>query len=169
MISNESSLWRYFSEEENQLARDGELLLEDRDSHPNQHLSDYSYLVFPFAKLYEGFLKQLFLDVHVISERDYRSDHFRIGRVLSPNLIRRLGRSPNGTPRSAYAQLDTRYGEGLAADLWNAWKKARNLVFHYYPHNYRALSLDQAKELVRLIIRTMEGAIEKTSGSRAKS
>lgn len=138
------------SPEQRQLAADGQLLIEDRSAHPNEQLSDYSYLVFPFSKLYEGFLKQAFRDLHIINEQDYRSDHFRLGKVLSPNLTRRLGK------RSAYDMIDKQYGRALADQLWLTWKQGRNLVFHYFPHNFRRLSLTEATILVDMIIRTME-------------
>lgn len=156
MISTESTLWHYLTLEEQGLVRDGYLLIEDRRQHPNEKLSDHSYLVFPFAKLYEGFLKQLFLDLHVISQGDYASDHFRIGKTLSPNMAERLGH------RSAYIQIEHRYGEALAQLLWQTWKQARNLVFHYFPHNYRALNFDQAQELIEDITNTMEQAVLET-------
>lgn len=156
MIQEGSLLWQYLSPEQRRLALDGHLLVEDRQLHPNQLLSDYSYLVFPFAKLYEGFLKQLFRDLGIISDREYRSDHFRIGKALSPNLIRRLG------ARSAYGQLETRFGKDLATRLWHTWKEARNLVFHYFPHNIRALTLNEAKGLIALLAESMDEAVART-------
>lgn len=156
MILAGSSLWQYLSPQQQALAADGELLIEDRRLHPNEHLSDYSYLVFPFAKLYEGFLKQLFLDLTIIAERDFRSDHFRIGKVLSPNLARRLG------GKSAYAQVEKRFGKDLATRLWHTWKKGRNLVFHYFPHNYLALSEGEAHGIIQNIVGAMEEAVRVT-------
>lgn len=156
MILPGSLLWQYLSETQKQLATDGQLLLEDRDRHPNEHLSDYSYLVFPFAKLYEGFLKQLFLDLSVISRREYESKHFRVGKVLSPNLVRRLGE------RSAYGHVEKRYGKALADSLWNTWKQGRNLVFHYFPHNVSRLSLLAAKALIEMITITMTESVDLT-------
>ncbi|MBI4065550.1 hypothetical protein HY409_04265 [Candidatus Gottesmanbacteria bacterium] len=153
MIKEGSLLWQYLSPEERVLTGDGAFLLEDSARHVNQEPTDYSYLVFPFAKLYEGFLKQLFRDTGVITEGDYRSDHFRIGKALSPDMAPRLGR------HSAYGQIEQRYGKDLALRLWHAWKDGRNLVFHYFPHNYRALTLIQAKNLIQSIVSTMEEAI----------
>lgn len=156
IIPVDSDLWQYLSPEQKKLASDGQLLIEDCDLHPNEKLSDYSYLVFPFAKLYEGFLKQLFLDLGIINDRDYHSDHFRIGKVLSPNLVKRLG------SRSAYGLVRQRYGENLANEFWRTWKEARNLVFHYFPHNYRALNHDEALRLVMMIEKLMNKAVAET-------
>lgn len=161
MIETSSRLWQYLSPDMQALLRDGEFLVEDSTRHNTPPLAssgapptDFSYIVFPFAKLYEGFLKKLFLDAGIISQRDYRSDHFRIGKVLSPNLARRLG------ARSAYAQISNRYGNELAAHLWHAWKEGRNLVFHYFPHNFRRLTRDQAIELINTLTNTMTESIE---------
>ena len=94
------------------------------------------------------------MDVNIISERDYHSDHFRIGKVLSPNMAGILG------VRSAYKLISDKYGVELAARLWHTWKEGRNLVFHYFPHNYRSLSRPVAIELVNVITNTMKEAVE---------
>jgi len=156
MIQPDSLLWQYLSSTQQQLAIDGQLLVEDLQHHHVEELSDYSYLVFPFAKLYEGFLKQIFRDLDVITEREYLSAHFRVGKVLSPNLVRRLG------SRSAYGHITKQFGQSLADLLWNTWKQGRNLVFHYFPHNIRRLRYSEACELIDVIIATMTEAVEVT-------
>lgn len=156
MITQGSQLWQYLSPNQRILAGDGAFLLADSDHHRDEEPTDYSYVVFPFAKLYEGFLKQFLLDLGIISARDYASDHFRIGKVMSPNLVKRLG------GRSAYGQLSHRFGQSLALKLWQAWKEGRNIVFHYFPHNYRALSRDRAKECIGILVTAMTAAIEQT-------
>jgi len=156
MIEKNSLLWNFFSTQEKMLFEDGMFLFDDSKRHQSEEPTDYSYLVFPFAKLYEGFLKDLFLKLGIILERDYRSDHFRIGKVLSPNLVRRLGQ------RSAYGQLENRYGHDLPDLLWRAWKQGRNLVFHYFPHNYRVLTRDEAEQAIHMLVEAMEEAVEKT-------
>ncbi len=153
LVQEGSLLWQFLSPSMRVLVGDGEFLIEDSKKHIDQEPTDYSYLVFPFAKLYEGFLKQLFLETQIMSTEDYKSDHFRIGKTLSPTMASRLGK------HSAYAQISRRFGEPLAAHLWHMWKEGRNLVFHYFPHNYRALTRDQAVDLSRHIVETMEEAV----------
>jgi hypothetical protein len=155
-ISEGSSLWQYLSPPQRGLASDGQFLLADSEQHRETHVADYSYLVFPFAKLYEGFLKQLFFDLGFIPEKEYYGDHFRIGKALSPNLASVLGE------RSIFRQIETRYGSDLAIQLWGTWKNGRNLVFHYFPHNYRALSREQAIEIVQELVSVMHDAVERT-------
>jgi hypothetical protein len=156
MITEGSALWQYLSPDQRVLAGDGAFLVADTSLHHDQEPTDYSYLVFPFAKLYEGFLKQLFLDLDIITPKDYRSEHFRIGKVLSPNLVGRLRQ------KSAYGQIQERYGKELATRLWHTWKNGRNMVFHYFPNNYRSLSADQARAVIDQIVDTMNEAIVAT-------
>jgi hypothetical protein len=157
MIDHGSQLWKYLSEQERILADDGAFLVADSTVHKDQDPTDYSYLVFPYAKLYEGFLKDVFRDLGIIAEREYRSNHFRIGKVLSPNLIRRLGK------RSAYGQIQDRYGMDVAELLWRAWKEGRNLVFHYFPLDFRLLSKEQALTCITTLVRAMETVMARTN------
>lgn len=155
-IEEGSILWQYLSPEQRNLAVDGAFLVEDRSHHPTEKLSDYSYIVFPFAKLFEGFLKQLLRDLAIIGDREYRSDHFRIGKTLSPHLAQLL------KERSSYFQIEQRFGKDVADELWQAWKQGRNLVFHYFPHNYRALTFDEAVTLIYELIAAMQLAVTVT-------
>lgn len=157
MIPQSSVLWQYMSPDQRSLASDGEFLVHQSTNDGNPEPTDYSYLVFPFAKMFEGFLKQWLRDLGIITEEDYRSEHFRLGKALSPTLANRLG------PRSAYAQIQARYSKDLATRLWHTWKEARNLVFHYFPHNYRALSREQSLQLIQKITEAMEQAVRETN------
>lgn len=116
---------------------------------------DYSFMVFPFAKAYEGFLKQLFKDTRLISHLDYISDHLRLGKLMSPNLIARLGE------RSLYKKVREASSEELASKLWQTWKMGRNQVFHYFPHNLKALSFEEANKIIEIILGTMDEAYQK--------
>lgn len=151
MLDKNSVLYKYLSEGQRGLVDEGQYLLEDVSLHPDSRISDYSYLVFPFAKAYEGFLKQVFLDKEFISLRDYQSDHFRIGKVLNPSLEQKLRNI------SVYDKIIRSCGDKyLATELWEVWKIGRNAVFHYFPHNFKALSLSEAKEIIYRILEVME-------------
>lgn len=151
MLDKNSFLYRYFSEGQRGLIDEGLYLLEDIKVHPDPKITDYSYLVFPFAKAYEGFLKQVFLDKEFITTYDYQSDHFRIGKVLNPSLEKRL------RSISVYDKIIINCGDQvLATELWQVWKTGRNAVFHYFPHNFKALSFNEAKEIIERILAVME-------------
>ena len=156
-IDQSSRLWQYLSPQQRILAGDGAFLWEDSVRHIDEDPTDYSYIVFPFAKMYEGFLKQLLLDLGILSQSEYTSTHYRIGRSLSPNLVRRLGR------HSAYGELARQFSADLPEQLWHAWKEGRNLVFHYFPHNYRSLTREQAGGAISLILTAMRDAVELTN------
>lgn len=157
VVERESVLWQYLTEEQQGLIQDGELLLES--SHLiTKGLSDYSYLVFPFSKAYEGFLKKLFLDMKLIRPEEYYGDDIRIGRILNPHFIKEYGSVYNRLCRKGISKT----GENEVSEkLWTTWKNARNLVFHYFPHNFRRLTFDEAKGLIDEILEAMCFALEK--------
>ena len=66
------------------LAEAFELIEKVPDWHDGFH--DYSFIVFPAAKAYEGYLKKLFLDLGFIERDDYYGKRFRIGMALNPQL-----------------------------------------------------------------------------------
>lgn len=160
MLDKSSKLWNYLSGPQKELIENGQYLLADAKKRSGQKVHDYSYVVFPFAKCYEGFLKQLFLDLGFINQKQYNSDHFRVGKVLSPNLQKRLGN------RSVYKQLCDYQGKcGLADQLWRVWKTGRNRIFHYFPHNLRAITAAEAEEITGEITGVMEKAVVETQKS----
>jgi hypothetical protein len=148
-------LWSYISDTQKDLINEGFYLLNDIIKDHQYNFKDYSFLVFPFAKAYEGFLKQVFLDKHFISHLDYISDHFRLGKFLSPNLTEKLGE------RSLYTQVIRHVDVDLANLMWSTWKLGRNQVFHYYPHNTKALSLQNAEEIIEHLLFAMEEIFKK--------
>lgn len=134
------------------LYSDGEKLLATTS---DSTYSDYSFLVFPFAKVYEGFLKKLFLALGAINETQYRSDHWRVGKALNPNLEKELRGE-----ESVYDRIQNLCNDSTLPDvLWNAWKNGRNRIFHYFPGQNQALTLDEAKNTVNLINCAMEKAL----------
>ncbi|MCX7881503.1 MAG: hypothetical protein N2482_03290 [Patescibacteria group bacterium] len=150
-----SNFWQYLSQNQKDLISEGYYLMDEIIKNHSYQFKDYSFLVFPFAKAYEGFLKQLFKDIGFISHLDYISDHLRLGKLLSPQLVGRLGE------RSLYKKILQRSSVDLAQKIWEVWKLGRNQIFHYYPHNLKAISFFQAKEIIEKIIETMKEVYEK--------
>ena len=112
---------------------------------------DYGFIVFPAAKAYEGFLKKLFLDLKVISKQQFESDHFRIGRALSPSLPKRY------RVGWVYGKLvDYCQGEVLPMEMWNTWKIARNRTFHYFPQHQQCITILEAENLISEITQVMD-------------
>lgn len=133
------------------LHNDGQKLLASASGGFN----DYSFVVFPFAKVYEGFLKKLFLQIGAINEWQYNNDRWRVGRALNPQLEKELRHS-----ESVYDRIVEKCGGlSLADNLWQAWRKGRNQVFHYWPGRNKPLSLEEAREIIREIDNAMEAAL----------
>lgn len=148
--------WMYLSIPQQDLLIEGDYLKDQIIEDAEYSFKDYSFLVFPFAKAYEGFLKQVFLDVGFISHLDYISNHFRLGKMLSPNMIEKLGES-----RSLYSQITHSISNEFAEEVWCTWKLHRNEIFHYYPHNLKAITFNEADKVAKKITSTMRDVYKK--------
>lgn len=145
--------WEYLEEDLQELLREAESLVNAVESWEVK-FHDYSFVVFPAAKAYEGFLKKLFLDLGLISERDYYGKRFRIGKALNPELERHL-RQKEGV----YDKLTDFCGEKTLADkLWETWKLSRNRLFHWFPDEKNAVTFEEAKTRVNMVIDAIERA-----------
>jgi hypothetical protein len=162
VLNRQCKYWEYAPEEIRGLLGDGEIMLAVATERKND-ISDFSFLVFPFSKAYEGFLKKLFLDLRLIREDEYFGDDIRIGRILNPKYIQEHNSVYRGLGTMPYL------GSDFSDRLWNVWKRGRNQVFHYFPHNFRKLSYDEALEIIRDIINAMDFAVEKTKVCEIKA
>ena len=153
IVSRNSKLWDYVPGEVQGLLEDGEHLLVEGNVYSGK-VSDYSYMVFPFAKAYEGFLKRLFLDLDLINEEDFYGESIRIGRILNPIF--------KDKDYSVYTKLERygKQGEEAAEKLWSIWREGRNQVFHYFPHNFRRLSESEAENIIKKFIDAMNSSVE---------
>jgi hypothetical protein len=113
--------------------------LYNREKHNHQMLSDYSFIVFPAAKAYEGFLKDYLLKTGLLSQETYQSRRFRIGRALNPDV-------PQNQRDEfwLYDDLAHSCGKDVARQLWDTWLECRNHVFHFFPGEKSTLSLEKA-------------------------
>lgn len=155
IIDRNSTLWKYLTSEIKDLIEDGEKLLTFVDDHSERAgMTDFSFLVFSFAKAYEGFLKKLLLDVGYLKHEEYYGDEIRIGRILNPNYKK--------YKESVYDILCDHSTERkeLAVKMWETWKKGRNTVFHYFPHNFKRLSYEEAMDVINQIVTVMQESVE---------
>lgn len=135
---------RYLSGHQDELVNDVETILKRLQI--KDKISDFSFLVAPIAKAYEGFLKEFFLKIGIISDDDFESDRFRVGKTLNPSL-----RYKRFSVFQKLSDLDDK-GEELAETLWDAWKFGRNEIFHYFPNNFKSLSQNEAEERINLLL-----------------
>ncbi len=147
--------WGYVEQEMRELIKQSNDLIERERARAegggSAEYKDYSFIVFPAAKAYEGFLKKLFLDMELITRQQYFGEHFRIGRALSPTLPKRY--------RSGWVYgklMNSCGGEELPMKMWEVWRKGRNRIFHYFPNYHEAITWEQAKEIVGEIEDMME-------------
>jgi len=61
---------------------------------------------------------------------------------------------------SIYAKIRDRATADLAKEIWYVWKEGRNQVIHYYPHNLKRLTYDEAQEMIADILSIMIKAYE---------
>ena len=109
-------------------------------------LNDFSFIIFPMAKAYEGFLKKMLYDLKLITESTYFSRRFRIGRALNPDI--------NYNQRDAwwlYDDIARELGEDLARELWEAWLKCRNRVFHFFPNGKQQITWEEAATRLKMM------------------
>jgi len=164
-LINEKKWWNYVHEDIRELILQSILLTKTAekwekditsrikyDSFNRHKFHDYSFIVFPAAKAYEGFLKKVFLDLGFITEEDYFGKHFRIGKALNPSLEKRL-RISEGVYDKVVKYCS---GEALAKTLWSTWKDCRNLLFHWFPNERNAISLEEARGCVDKVIFAMD-------------
>lgn len=129
------------------------LLKREETSPDNKAIADYGFLVFTAAKVYEGFLKNFFFQLGLISNNQYRDEHFRIGKALNPDLPFKYRNST-----WLYDELMAVCGAETAAVLWETWRSGRNEIFHYFPDNGNVITLTQAKAIIEKILGAMHQA-----------
>lgn len=135
------------------------LTLYERECRDTQKLTDYSFIVFPMAKAYEGFLKQYFLDLGLISESTYFSRRFRIGRALNPDV-----QENQRDKWWLYDDVVHQCGVATAQSMWSTWLESRNRVFHYFPKKHQSVSLAQAGQHLATIASSMRSAVTCQAG-----
>ncbi|PIR61843.1 MAG: hypothetical protein COY81_03425 [Candidatus Pacebacteria bacterium CG_4_10_14_0_8_um_filter_43_12] len=152
---------RYFLDRSwfSQLPKEQQKLLElsivlyERERQLASQLTDYSFIIFPVAKAYEGFLKQYLLQIELISQTTFEGRRFRIGRSLNPDV-----RYDQRDQYWLYDDVARLCGEKLAHDLWEAWLSCRNRIFHYFPLHNVTLTLAEVGDKLGLLDVTMDQA-----------
>ena len=153
--------WTYLGEDIQKLLQTSEFIYKAVESGNinlpgnGERFNDYSFVVFPAAKAYEGFLKKIFLDMGFITEDDYYGKRFRIGKSLNPSLPKEL------KSESVYDKI-VKYcgGHDLGDHLWETWRVCRNILFHWFPNEKNAITIEEARERVEMIIAAMDEAFE---------
>ncbi len=123
-----------------------------REERLQSHFSDYSFIVFPIAKAYEGFLKDFFYKLNLLDKSTYNDRHFRIGKAINPDI------SPSHRDNEwVYNDIAQMCGPELARQMWNTWLECRNQIFHYFPDNEKKITLEEAAQKITMIADMMDG------------
>ncbi len=133
-----------------------------REKRMKSHFADYSFLVFPASKCYEGFLKKYLFELGFISEKVYEGKRFRIGRALNPDLPDRYK-----DEWWLYDDVSEVCGEKNAREIWNTWLTCRNRIFHFFPKSKRSLNLKVAEKRIEKVVNAMDIAVESLGNSRS--
>lgn len=145
--------WSYLEEGQQEGLADAIALLGRELENKTPNIHDFSFIVFPAAKAYEGFLKKLFFDLGVIGRDEYEGDRFRIGKALNPSL------EANFRQESVYDRLvEFCRGKELPERLWKTWKNSRNLLFHWWPGGSTGINIEEAEKRLMEIIDSIDFA-----------
>lgn len=129
--------------------------LFEREKSLHSSLIDCSFIIFPMAKAYEGFLKLYLFEMGLISQKTFEGKRFRIGRALNPDI--RLSQRDEFWLYDNVAQY---CGDDVARLMWNTWLECRNQVFHYFPHRNQYIALSQVGEYLFMMDTTITQAYQ---------
>ena len=145
----------------NQLATPQQILIRqsfdlyEREISEHSNWQDYSFVLFPIAKAYEGFLKDFLFKLGLLSAHQYQGNHFRIGRALNPDLPERYR-----DEWWLYDDMTKVCGQQLAREIWNGWLEGRNHVFHYFTKDPIFQSLPEIRKKIAMLANIMQQASE---------
>lgn len=122
------------------------MFLYNREATADYQLSDYSFILFPMSKAYEGFLKLYLLEMNLITRKVFEGNRFRIGRALNPDV-----RKEQRDKYWLYDDVQRVCGDKTARDLWQTWLQCRNQVFHYFPMKPTKMTLPVVYERLQQI------------------
>ena len=115
-------------------------ILYEREERMKTMYESYSFVVFPMAKAYEGFIKLYLKKTGILNRSDYIDVKFRIGRALNPDISDR-----HKDEWWLFDDLERACGKDTARAMWNAWIECRNHVFHFYFDDEIEMDLEEAK------------------------
>lgn len=154
-IDQQSSWFKYLDTFQQNLIKTSVYLSEHFSKEEQNDINDFSFIVFPMSKAYEGFLKKMLLDLQLISHKVYYGRRFRIGRALNPDV-----RPEQRDKWWLYDDLCRIFNEELAREVWQAWLQCRNHVFHFFPNGEKELNLDEAVACLKKMQLLMSTVVE---------
>ncbi len=154
LLFSQKSWFAFLDEDQRQLVLVSEYLYE-REERLNSRIADYSFIVFPMAKAYEGFLKEYLHSLKILPKQNYDDRKFRIGRALNPDISEK-----HKNEWWLYDDLIRACDDKTARELWDAWVECRNHVFHFFSDQKEELSLSVAQKRLVQLSNAMDQAMQ---------
>ncbi len=137
------------------LYEDNRSLLQRYSNHHDgtvEEYSDYSFLVLPIAKVYEGTLKKILVDIGVLKESDLtKNPSINVGKYYNPV----------GNNKIFELLKDRSRDKSVPHVIYSTYQECRNQIFHYDQYRDNRLdSYDDAKFYCKRILYAIEKAYE---------
>lgn len=154
--------WSFLEPTQQELLKQSFLLLAWAKKN-QARLSDFSFMVMPAAKAYEGYLKKFLFSLKLISPEDYNQDRFRIGKALNPELEAKF------PDECLFNEVSRACDPQLARDIWDTWKRCRNRLLHYFPGEQQIFTLRESEERLQRIVDTIRKSYQYINTSEARN
>lgn len=128
-----------------------ELLVREKRLQTN--FVDYSFILFPISKAYEGYIKFFLRQHNLISAETYAGRKFRVGRAMNPDVS-----DHQKDIWWIYDDVKRLCDEEIAKELWQTWLTCRNHVFHYFPNEKNYLTISEVEVKIGKILSIIERA-----------
>jgi len=146
------SWFKSLSDKQKQFLEQSFYLLKDV-AYKHKEFYDFSFIVMPASKAYEGFVKDFLFAQKLISEKRYKGTRFRVGKALNPNLAME---DPDGFEALFDDLIDIFGNDHIPTQMWQTWKECRNKVFHYFYDQENAITLEEAEQKFQKILDTIK-------------
>jgi hypothetical protein len=130
-------------------------LLDDASS-SEKTFYDYSFIVMPASKAFEGFVKDILYSQSLITKKRYLGSRFRVGKALNPNLARD---NPGGFENLYDDLTKLTNSEDIPHKLWDTWRQCRNQVFHYFAKREKRITMFDAKHRLQQILHAINDTV----------
>jgi hypothetical protein len=114
--------------------------------------SDYSFIVFPLAKVYEGILKKILVEANLITEAQLQQDpDFSISGYFNPT----------GNSKIFDSLKDKTRDKAVPYVIFATYQECRNQILHYDPYrDNRIKNIDTARFYIERILDAIDKAYD---------
>jgi hypothetical protein len=124
------------------LFQDSKYLLVKAQEPPFAQVSDYSYIVLPAAKAYEGVLKKILVNAGLVSEQTI---------LEKPELSLNSYFNPVGNEGIFNSLKDKARDKAIPHIIYSTYQECRNQIFHHDSYRDSKITLEDADFYIRRI------------------